>query len=441
MRSAITGLPFAFVVLALITAAQAAGDREAKVRDDRLRLGDDAYWIYNDLDRGLAEARRTRKPLLVVFRCIPCEACSEFDEQVVRRDPEVRRLMDQFVAVRIVHANGMDLSLFQFDFDQSFAAFFMNADKTIYGRFATRSASKDESQDMTMEGFAQALEGALELHAAYPANRHALAGKQSPPSSVRAPEEFPSLRGKYGPRLNYEGNVVQSCIHCHQVAEAERLVYRTNRQPLPTKLLRPYPLPQTIGLTLDPRTRATVRSVAAGTPAAQAGFRPQDEIVLLQGQPILSIADIQWVLHHADDAAELTARVRRENSEQDLQLSLPPGWRNASEISWRATTWDLRRMATGGLVLRALPPNERRGLSEGEMALRVEYVGQYGEHAAAQRAGFRKDDIIVAFDGRNDLASESDLLAYVLQEKTDRGEVTVTVLRNGRRQNLTLPLR
>ncbi|MCK6459723.1 MAG: thioredoxin family protein [Planctomycetes bacterium] len=28
-------------------------------------------WIYDDLARGFAEARRTRKPLMVVFRCVP----------------------------------------------------------------------------------------------------------------------------------------------------------------------------------------------------------------------------------------------------------------------------------------------------------------------------------------------------------------------------------
>ena len=28
-------------------------------------------WIYNDLQAGLAEARKTGKPLLVVIRCVP----------------------------------------------------------------------------------------------------------------------------------------------------------------------------------------------------------------------------------------------------------------------------------------------------------------------------------------------------------------------------------
>ena len=119
-------------VLALSSTAFAANDRETKVRKDKADVEADDYWIYNDLPRGVAEAKKSGKPLLVVFRCIPCDACAKFDEQVVRRDPVVRGLMDRYVPVRIVHANGMDLSQFQFDFDQSFAAFLLNADLTIY---------------------------------------------------------------------------------------------------------------------------------------------------------------------------------------------------------------------------------------------------------------------------------------------------------------------
>jgi len=50
--------------------------------------------------------------------------------------------MDQFVCVRLVQANGLDLELFQFDYDLTFSIFFMNGDKTIYGRYGTRSSQK-----------------------------------------------------------------------------------------------------------------------------------------------------------------------------------------------------------------------------------------------------------------------------------------------------------
>ena len=49
----------------------AAEDRREKVLKDRTELQSLPQWIYNDLQKGFAEAKRTGKPLLVVLRCIP----------------------------------------------------------------------------------------------------------------------------------------------------------------------------------------------------------------------------------------------------------------------------------------------------------------------------------------------------------------------------------
>src|SRR5262249_13690977 len=118
--------------------------RDIKVRDDRKAFQASKDWIYNALAGGLRAARETHKPLMVVFRCIPCEACQEFDDDVARRDPIIRDLLDRFVCVRIVQANAMDLDHFRFDFDLSFAVLFVEADLTIYGRFGTRSDRPEE---------------------------------------------------------------------------------------------------------------------------------------------------------------------------------------------------------------------------------------------------------------------------------------------------------
>ena len=48
-----------------------AGERDQKVNDDKASLEASDLWIYNDLDKGFAQARETGKPLLVVYRCIP----------------------------------------------------------------------------------------------------------------------------------------------------------------------------------------------------------------------------------------------------------------------------------------------------------------------------------------------------------------------------------
>ena len=128
--------------------------RDTKVRNDRKAFEGSKDWIYNDLAEGIRVARETHKPLMVVFRCIPCEACQEFDDDVARRDPIIRDLLDEFVCVRIVQANAMDLAHFRFDFDLSFAVFFLDADLTIYGRFGTRS-DRPEEEDISLPGPAQ----------------------------------------------------------------------------------------------------------------------------------------------------------------------------------------------------------------------------------------------------------------------------------------------
>src|SRR5436190_1326803 len=126
------------LVTSLIGASLALGaplDRDTKVRNDRTEKLADGYWVYNDLQAGVDAAQKQDKPLLVVLRCIPCEACAGFDEQLSRRDPRIARLLDQFVCVRIVQCNALDLARFQHDYDLSFASFLMHPDGTIYGRF------------------------------------------------------------------------------------------------------------------------------------------------------------------------------------------------------------------------------------------------------------------------------------------------------------------
>ena len=425
-----------------LAAGVTAQDRETKVRNDRKNVEEAGRWIYNDLPKGIAEAKKTGKPLLVIFRCIPCEACAQLDSQVVAKDSTVQKLLDEFVRVRIVQANGMDLSLFQFDYDQSMAAFFLNADMTIYGRFGTRSDQTESDADVSVEGFGAALKGALELHKGYPANKALFAAKRGPAVPIKVPEEFPNLKGKYSSKLNYEGKVVQSCIHCHQVGESIHLVNRQPGKPMAEEVLYPYPHPKILGFILDPKEKARVQEVTAGSPAEKDGFQAGDDILTLSGQPLLSIGDFQWVLHNAKHDDKLTAEVLRGGKKIKLPLTLAAGWRQKGDISWRATSWDLRRMATGGLRLQELPADKRKtaGLEENVLALEVRHAGEYGEHAAAKNAGFRKGDILVELDGSSAALTESEILVAMMNGKKPGDKVPAVVLREGKRIELKLPI-
>ena len=430
------------LLLALSTAVQAQ-TREEKVLADRKKVEAEGFWIYADMAKGFAAAKKSGKPLLVILRCIPCEECVKLDDELIDQDARVKPLLNEFVCVRIVSTNGLDLALFQFDYDQSFAAFMLNADGTIYGRFGTRSHRTSWAGDVSVEGLAKALQGALDLHGNYPQNREQLALKKGPPPQVASPEKFPSLRDKYGPTITYEAKVVQSCIHCHQIGDVEREQFRASGEAIPKNLLFPYPHPKTLGLIFDPKEKATLESVDRDSLSAQAGFRAGDVILELEGQPLLSIADVQWVLHQASPlGATLQATVLRDGKEQTLTLALPKDWRQRGDIDWRASTWGLRRMATGGMVLETATAQQRSqaGLSSKGMALHVKFVGQYGPHAAAKQAGFRMGDIIVAFDNQSNLERESDLLAYALTNCKSGSQVSVAVVRDAKKIEIRLPM-
>ena len=89
--------------------------------------------------------------------------------------------------------------------------------------------------------------------------------------------------------------------------------------------------------------------------------------------------------------------------------------------------------------LETLPDDQRRELKlpDGELALRAKWVGQYNDHAVAKRAGFLKDDIIVAIDGDRTPITESELMAKFLQSKHPGDKITMTVLRGQQRLELS----
>ena len=55
--------------------------------------------------------------------------------------------------------------------------------------------------------------------------------------------------------------VVPTCIHCHQLGEAERRFYRDAGRPIPERLLFPYPNPKALGLVIPPAILASADDV------------------------------------------------------------------------------------------------------------------------------------------------------------------------------------
>jgi hypothetical protein len=305
-----------FLALAALLALQSS----PKEDKERLRaaMGDTTLagsWIYDDVNAGFAEARKTGKPLMVVLRCVPCKSARTVDLQVIaRQDPDLAKVLDRYVCVRVVQGYGLDLSLFQFDWRQTWVVFLMNADRAIYGRYDAREAND-------AIGLRKAMEGALELHEKWPANKAELAGKTGPAPRWKTPEEIPAL-GKPRPVTSRNG-----CIHCHNILEGGKKSLEALKEPVPARDLAPYPVPQRVGIMLSTKERATVSSVDRNSPAEKAGFKEGDRIVRFGGQPILSWADIQWVLYLANDGDAIKVELDRGGTPAEATLTLPAGWR------------------------------------------------------------------------------------------------------------------
>ncbi|MDA0814694.1 MAG: PDZ domain-containing protein [Verrucomicrobia bacterium] len=314
----------------------------------------------------------------------------------------------------------------------------------MYGRFGTRDGNEEAADDeMSMKGLAAAMGGALELHAGYPANKQSLASKQPVANVAYAtPEKIPTM-GKYKSVLDYGGKVAGSCIHCHSISDEQRRIVRDAGEILGLRELSPWPMPSVLGIKMDPQQRATVLKIAPGSVAEKSGLKVGDQISKANGQPLLSTADLQWTLHAMPDNSDLALDVLRAGN--SLQLSITPlkGWRESSDIAWRVSTWDLRRMALGGMRLERIPVESRAGetlLEDGKMALRALNVGEYGEHATAKKAGLEEGDVIIGFNGDDSDLSESELIKKIASTVKRGQRVNVVYVRRGERKESSFEL-
>src|SRR4051812_47522358 len=257
--------------------ALAAPQDKDKIREGLKDTELKGAWIYDDLDAGIAESKKSGKPLMVVLRCVPCVTFKGFDKQVAsREDADLSALMDKFVCVRLVQGYGLDLSFFQFDYDLNWAAVLMNADRVIYGRYGSKAGERGKSERVTIDGLRKALETALEFHKGYPGNAKEFAAKIGPAPKWKAPEAIPDMKAR--PNAVPADGTRQKCVHCHMIREAEMWTLRASKEAIPETVLWPYPMPDAVGLSMDLKERATVKSVAEGSAAEMGGFKAGDSI-------------------------------------------------------------------------------------------------------------------------------------------------------------------
>jgi hypothetical protein len=333
-------------------------------------------------------------------------------------------LQKQFVCVRVVTIDDVDLGLFQFDYDQTWSAFFLNADGAIYGRYGTRAAGgKNSTTHISAASLRKTMQRVLELHKGYPSNKGQLAGKRGPTPEYRAPKDIPRVERRH-------------CIECHQV-RGNVLRHKWQAKRLAAEDVWPYPLPENIGLRMDVDDGLRVRTVASGSPSERAGIAAGDELVTLNGQRLTSQADIQWVLHRARVETSVSATLHRDGKELRKAIALGDPWKE-SDLSWRASTWPGLRYWLHTVPLSAAE-KKQADLAADRLALVVrDMVAE--RTAGPRKAGLRVGDVIIAVDGKTEAMTESQFLAYVRLNHGPDDQVKLTVLRGKERLDLTIPM-
>jgi len=408
-----------------------------RLKDDHAR--GQKQWIYNDFQKAVTEAKRTGKPIFVTFRCVPCEACESFDAEVAKNNQRIKDLADKhFVSLRQVEMKGVDLSQFQFDYDLSWAAMFINADGTVYGRYGTQSAAGADAYN-SVESLEKTMRRVLAVHANYATYKRFLTNKRGTPKPYKTAMQMPGLDQKRKEKFQLLTER-KNCIHCHNIHDAEH-----NHLSLSDKwskeILWRYPLPDNIGMKIDPKDGLKISEIIPGSPAAKAGLKAGQQISYINNQMILSIADIQWVLHNLPNTAT-AINIYAYGSKQIYRLNTIAGWKK-TDISWRGSMGSVKPFLRVWAPTATAQELKKLNLPNGQHALKVKWInkGMPGG-LAVFKAGLREGDYILALNGTpfdKNITPQRFTTHIKLNYKSGQ-KLRVTLMRNGKRVPFEWPL-
>jgi serine protease Do len=320
----------------------------------------------------------------------------------------MRDLADRFVRVRLTRIDSEDINLFVFDYDLTFAVFFLSADGKMYARYGARDETGPDARQ-SLEGLRYTMASVLEMH-----QRE---DKQFAPRVDQAPKYI---------RQIMSGRVQRGCVHCHQVREILDNQLKRIGEWTRERVWR-YPLPDNLGLLLENNRGNVVQRVQPNSPAERAGLKPGDVVQRVANVPIHSLADVTFALDRAPRTGQIAVASNRAGEPAIAVMNLPEGWRK-TDISWRPSLQNLVPFLP--LYGNDLTADEKKtlGLSSKQMAFRQ----KERVHSRAQAAGIRAGDIIVGVDDRRLEGSDVDLQEYVRKEYLIGDRLVVNVLRDGK---------
>jgi predicted metalloprotease with PDZ domain len=321
--------------------------------------------------------------------------------------------------------NGVNINLFQFEYDLTFMAFFMNSNDQFYARYGGRDDFDAES-GLSKESLVRVMQQVIELHTAgkVQADHYEPTGKPA-----RTPEDIPPMNAMIARRKE------NKCIHCHDVKVAE-LRQLQSLDKFTRDMVFTYPMPSAIGLEMDRHEQNRVRDVQPGSAAAQAGLRADDIVESADGQRILTLADMSRVLDRLPNEAKLPLDVRRDSQKVRATLQLAGDWKRGLEPAWRESLHVAGPNA--GFWGERLKPDARTklGVADNAMAVKVTFIWE----ETTKKSGLAIGDTVIEFDGKRDDWRINQLHGHLNLHKNYGDTVHLVVLREGEELKLSLKL-
>jgi len=312
------------------------------------------------------------------------------------------------------------LNLFEFDYDLTFAVFFLNAEGKVYGRYGGRDA-KNADDRQSLPGLKYTMQSVLKMHA-----------RESKVFAPTAQEKPRYLRDSAGGPGGKGGG---RCLHCHQVKEVQYSELKKKGE-WSRDLVYRFPLPDNVGVVLEVDRGNVVKEVQPKTPAARLDLKPGDVVQTISGIPVHSLADAQFGLDRAPKKGEVEIEWLRGDKVFKDKLALPEGWKK-SDVSWRPSLrYLVPSIRLNGTDLKA---EERKALELTPTQLAFRQKNEVSSQAKA--AGIQGGDIVVGLDGKSPDLDVTNLIWYVQRNYLVGDQVTVNVIRDGKRLDLVMTLR
>lgn len=324
--------------------------------------------------------------------------------------------------------NGVDINLFQFEYDLTWMAFFMDAEDRFYARYGGREG-KDPETFLTKLSLQSVMKDVLRLHR----DKAVQTSRYEPTAETpRTPEDIPPMTKMISRR-----KPDQRCIHCHDVKTA--LLRQAQAEGNFSKeMIFTYPPPSALGFDVNPDQQNVVKSVKPNTSAEKAGIKPGDRIRSADGQRILTAADLSRVLELAREDTAVSLKLEREDNPIQTSVKLDPHWRDPADAGWRAS---VHLAGPGpGFWAQALdaPEKAKLDIPADGLALKVTFL--FPKHPTPPRSGLKLGDIVIDVDGVHREMNTRQFHAWIHLNRRYGEKVPIVVLRNSERTNLSLEL-